>query len=260
MDQQPPVTPGTPPVTPAPAAPPTPTPAPLPPAQTPSPTTPQAPKTPNKNILIAIIVSAITFILVVGGLIYAAQQKDTNGQKSNNTETSETKKEDDIRSANAKTAGTLGDYAILCSNGSIKNAVEPSTPPTIAVFSDNSARKTFSSYTLNYDSEFRIDMKEYEKVDTVACLTRDDETAVQSQVCEFKSGGEMKEIDLYAVKYNLSVYEAKSGKLLKDLGDVSGPALSCPMFVSYDKKNPKIYASADQDEVDLKLNEYVTKL
>ena len=87
-------------------------------------------------------------------------------------------------------------------------------------------------------------------------MSEKDGAQVKTKTCDFKSGDDPITVDYYATVYNVTVYEAKSGKKIKDLGTVSAPASTCPMFATYNKNDPKLVASPDTAAVDALIAEF----
>jgi len=83
-------------------------------------------------------------------------------------------------------------------------------------------------------------------VNVVACLTRQKGSEVKSGSCEFDSRGSKVTAEHYSVKWNVQLREAKTGKKITNLEPVNGPAASCPLFGTFDPKDPKIYADPDK--------------
>ena len=83
-------------------------------------------------------------------------------------------------------------------------------------------------------------------INVVACLTRQKGSEVRSGSCEFDSQGSKVTAEHYSVKWDVELREAKTGKKITDLEPVNGPAASCPLFGTFDPKDPKIYADPDK--------------
>lgn len=235
--------------------PPVPTPSAIP---TPGTGAPQGPKR-NVGLIVGIIIAAM---LVIGGIV-AAIVVTSNSSKSDNQTSSDERTEDDgkddIKSVNAKTASSIGQFSAVCENGSITNAADFAEPYRVVAFSQPSIKSSWASVNLSYDADYRVDTKAFTEANTVACLEEKDGTAVKSQTCEFTTRGEKVSVDYYAVEYNLTIYEAKTGKKVKDLGTINGPALKCPSFVTYDRSDPKIHANPDADAVDAAIASFVAE-
>lgn len=235
-----------------------PTPPPAPQPGTPNPYN-QPPKK-NTGLLVGIIIAAVLIIAGVATALIIMLSGDKDDTKKDNSTDSSQKADDNKedqaedeakrRAANAKTASSSLDLSAVCDDGSITNAADFKAPYKVAAFSKSSDRNSWSSIFLQYDAPYTAEYSKYETVNVVACITENADAAVKSKTCEFKSGGETVKIDYFATTYTIAVHEAKSGKKIKDLGTVSGPATTCPSFVSYNKNDPKIIAKPDTAAVD----------
>lgn len=245
---------------------PQPEPQPQPPvAPTPAPTQPYAPqgtpytmppKPKSKTGLIIGIVAGAIALLVVGGLFivfalssvsnYANSDKSTTQAAPERSETPE-------RRNNTITATSFTNMNSVCDGSSILNAAELAKPYKVAAFSKANDSRSWSSVSLKYNAEYAASYDAFEQASVVACVKEDTGSREKVNICEFTSAGEDTSIDYYATSYTLSVYEAKTGKKIEDLGSVGAPATSCPMFASYDKSDPKLVAQPDTATIDAKL-------
>ena len=251
MDQQPPSSPN-PPTTPPPVAPNPPTP----------PTGPSSPMQPhsNKNLIIGVVVAAVVALLIIAGVVVAiAMSGNKSDNKNTNDNTTNQQDDDALRSANAETANSLSDFDVVCDNGSISNAAAYEKPYKVTAFASNSTTRSASTVSLPFGADYNADYKDYAATNIVACLAEKEGSAVKSKTCDFKSGGETVKLDFYALKYALTLREAKTGKLIKELGEVNGPATTCPFFVSYSKDDPKYYARPDSDAVGMAIEKFIAQ-
>ena len=252
MDQQPPLSPN-PPTTPPPAAPNPPTP----------PTGPSSPMQPhsNKNLIIGVVVAAVVALLIIAGVVVAIAMSGNKSDNKNTNDNNTTNQQDDdaLRSANAETANSLSDFDVVCDNGSISNAAAYEKPYKVTAFASNSTTRSASTVSLPFGADYNADYKDYAATNIVACLAEKEGSAVKSKTCDFKSGGETVKLDFYALKYALTLREAKTGKLIKELGEVNGPATTCPFFVSYSKDDPKYYARPDSDAVGMAIEKFIAQ-
>ncbi len=207
---------------------------------------------------------AVVVILLGLGVYFIANNRSDSGGDNNSTATTseqkEEKKDDDEAkkvAANSKTADSMSDFSSVCEVGAITNAADYAEPYVVAAFSKTSDKRSWSSVSLKYDAPYAAKHDEYAKVNTVVCAKEKKDAAVKTKTCDFKTGGEEKAIDYYATVYEVGLYEAKTGKKVKDLGEVSGPADTCPMFVTYDKSDPKIVARPDSAGLEAKIVEAI---
>jgi hypothetical protein len=66
----------------------------------------------------------------------------------------------------------------------------------------------------------------------VACITRSHETLTE-QVCKYSDG---KNVPVYNATYHLTVYEARSRNVVKEVDIDTLPSYTCTSFVAYDGK------------------------
>ena len=212
----------------------------------------------NTGLIIGIIIGAIVLLVgVVIAIVVAFSLLSNDSKKANNKTTggdsskqSTSSNEDKLRTANTKTADSLSDFSAVCQTGAVSNAAAYGAPYRVVALAKSSDKNVWSTVSLKYDAPYSVKYSEYAVVNAVVCLTEQKGVAVKAKTCEFKSSGEAKMIDYYATMYDAALYEAKSGKKVKDLGTVAGPAESCPIFVTYNKSDPKIIAKPDSDAVD----------
>ncbi len=224
----------------------------------PKPEQPQAPvannlvpaKT-NTGLIVGIIIGAA--VLLVGlviaiAVIFSSISKD-GGKKSTNDNKTTDDEDAKRRAANAIAATSISNFGTVCQTASITNAAPYTKPYKVAAFYKDSSDRTYTNISLQYNAAYTVKSSNYTEANVVACATEKPGAAVKTATCDFGSGDNVKTIDYYATSYDVAVYEAKSGKKIKDLGTVSAPATpsSCPIFTTYNKKDPKIIAKPDYD-------------
>lgn len=163
---------------------------------------------------------------------------------------------DEQRAANAKTAQYLTDFDVVCGAGSVSNAAEYQKPYKVAAFYQGSGNNSWHTVSLPTRAPYTGDPEALSTINTVACLRRKDGTEVKSGTCKFESGGKTVNVDHYAVEYDVELHQAKSGKLLKTLGAVKGPATDCPFLVFFNGRERKVYGNPDVGAVAVKLSEF----
>lgn len=162
---------------------------------------------------------------------------------------------DEERAANVRRAQFIVEFADVCEAGAISNAADFEKPYRVVAFTERYDGGEYSELTMYGAPDFVVqDSFAVSSVNVVACFTRKRGTEVRSGSCEFDSGNE---VPRFAVEYDMVVHEAKSGKVIEDLGTVRGPANDCPMLALFNKGSPKIYGSPDKDEVIEKLAGFV---
>jgi hypothetical protein len=217
----------------------------------PSVTPPSAPQQPPKKNKTAIITAAVVAVIVIAAIVVGVVLAINNNSQKND-DNAKKDSDDAKREANAITADSSSDLDAVCDTGSITNAAAFEKPYKIAAFTKSAGRTSWSSATLKYDAPYRADYDEFASVNVVVCLEEDESAQVKTTTCEYKDTA----LDYYATKYTATAYEAKTGKSIKELGTVNGPATKCPMFASYNKNDPKIIASPDDGALDALLSEF----
>ena len=260
MDQQP-----------APQAPTPPT-----PPQTPNGAAPQAPNPygqPNKNntgLIVGIVVGVVLLIAIVATVLAltlgsVGSDKKSDSDTSRSGDSSKQAEEEDaddekLRAANAKTASSLTQFNAVCDTGSISNAAEFAAPYKVTAFSKSEDARSWSSISLAYDADYNTKYDDYTSANVVVCVEEKPGAAVKANTCEMKLSGETMQIDYYATTYEATAYEAKSGKKIKSLGEIGGPATTCPFFASVsDRNDPKLIARPDSDAVDAAIVKFIAQ-
>lgn len=164
-----------------------------------------------------------------------------------------------------KKASSLSDFDVVCDRGSISNAAAYAKPYKIAAFAPDERPNPmsqvtsdhWSQLTLDSGADYRVSPDEFQSVNVVACLTHKPGTEAKSLTCDFKTDdGEHVTVDYYAVRYDIELREARTGKHIEQLGPVDGPAASCPFLLWVKKRDPKMYAEPDPAAVNAKLAEF----
>ncbi len=230
---------------------------------TPSPN-PVQPQKKNIGQIIRIIIGVICLIAMGAYLVNSLFLGNDPAKKtgSNDTTTSSQKDDDDkLREANAVTATSMDKLGTPCQVGSVTNAAAFAKPYKVAAFSKTSLDRTWSNVSLDSRADYSVALSEYEQINVVVCLKEQEDATVKSSVCDFKSGEKVTSIDYYATKYDATAYEAKTGKKIKDLGEVSAPAPAsrCPIFTMYDRNDPKLIAKPDSDTLNALVAKFVAE-
>lgn len=234
------------------------------PTAAPTPQTPPPPAgmtpPPKKNPqqLIGIVVVAV---LILAGLIALVASLSSGDKKTGNTATPSSQEQDNEkqRQANAVTATSMLKLSAVCQVGSVTNAAEFVKPYKVAAFAKANDKTIWANVSLDSKSEYAVSYSDYEKVNVIACAQEKDGAAVKTRTCDFKSSDKTVSIDYYATKYDVAVYEAKSGKKIKNLGEVSAPATTCPIVATYDRDDPRITAAPDSDAINALVATFVAE-
>lgn len=223
------------------------------------------PAMPNQNKsktgLIVGIVIAVVLFLVIGGiaafaLISSASKSSTESSGSSSSKSSDSKGA--IKASTAVTAKYVSDYDAVCTGGSVANAAAFTKPYVVAAFYNDDAKSDYwTDMSVGYGKSYYADSDSVAKVNVVACLPVKTATQTKAKTCDFKgdNGGTVP-IDYYSADYDMTYYEAKTGKKIKDGSAISGPASSCPFVASYSKDDPKIIANPDKNTVEAALDAF----
>lgn len=143
------------------------------------------------------------------------------------------------------TAATVSDLDAVCKGGSITNAGAFTAPYRIAAFvkhGDDIGQEGFVFSSTSWDGlnaggvyeagpsghGEQTSESDPGKVNAVACLTEIKQERSKKQTCSFQNS----RADYYSTRYRVTLHEAKSGRKVRDLGEVSGSADTCPFMVT----------------------------
>ncbi|MGH7218002.1 MAG: hypothetical protein ACREGE_00950 [Candidatus Microsaccharimonas sp.] len=253
---------------------PTPTPAPEQPAPTPAPQG-QSPKKLSKGALFSIIGGVLFAILLIITIVVTVQTmsgddtaKSNNRGESSKTATTDKETTEPNPEVSGITAKALVELRAACVGGSVENAGALTKPYKYVVYENNNSQSAeketwkWDMYAVGANDEsIPLDFKSApSELNVVVCLDRDDSTAVKTMTCELQRGAYMEAsestvADYFAVKYKMTLYEAQSGKKLKELAAINGPATECPAGF-YNKESPNIYGDPDASELDARLKSF----
>lgn len=159
----------------------------------------------------------------------------------------------------------LSSFDVVCDRGSISNAAQLGKPYKIAAFSPNNrpmpvtqhSQDRWTQLTLTPDADYVTAPQDFRSVNVVACLTPLPETAVNTRSCNVETkAGEQVTFDYYAVKYNIELREARTGKRIEQLPVVDGPAPRCPLLLWINTHDRKMYADPDIEAVNAELADF----
>ena len=216
-----------------------------------------APEKKSKTgLIIGIIVGVAVLFIIIAGLFFMLVSNSVSKIQS---DAASTKAKSDTSKSNTKnnaiTAKYASDYSAVCDGGSVLNAPAPVKPYLIETFFTNDTRTSgsWTSQNVGYGESFHPDSSNPVSANVVACLSQKKDSEVKSKTCKFEEGADNKpvEIDYYSVEYELIYKEAKTGKTIGSPAPINGPATSCPLFASYSKSNPKIYADPDKVAIEV---------
>lgn len=205
----------------------------------------------KKGMIIAIILGVSFIVIIFIGIFIASvisnvsriQKEATSTQTKSDSTKSNTKN-------NAITAKFASDYNAVCDGGSVLNAPAPVKPYLIETFftNDASSGTSWASINVGYGEAYHPDSKNPVSANVVACLTQKKDSEAKSKVCNFEEGADNKPISInyYSVEYELVYREAKTGKSIGSPIPINGPATTCPLFATYSKTDPRIFADPDK--------------
>ncbi|WP_454790919.1 hypothetical protein [Mycolicibacterium lutetiense] len=153
-----------------------------------------------------------------------------------------------------RTAYSASSFSDVCENDWISTAPEYGKPYNIAAFYKGLG--IMDETWLPVPSNQWATSDQFSKINVVACLERQKGSEAKSTSCVDDDDGNHITVDYYSAEYRIELREAKTGKVIRDLGTVSGTADSCPFIASYDRRARKMYASPDGDAVAAKLAEF----
>jgi len=253
-------------------------PTPQPPTSTPQPNPGgQPPKKSNKALILA-VVGGVLFLLLIGvGIAIASNMLSKNStdtkrddESSKVDTTTDTEEETPNPEAHSITAKALVELRAACVGGSVENAGALTKPYTYVVYENNNSQSAekedwkWDMYAVGAsDDSIPLDFSSApSELNVVVCLDRDESTAVKSSTCELERSAGMKSTDstvadFYSVKYKVKLYEARSGKKMKELAPINGPATECPPLAYYNTEgDPAVYGDPDIDELNARLKAF----
>lgn len=229
----------------------------------------------NKKLIIGLAIGGFLILVVIAAIVAVgisafkgAQEKAKQAQDEARQSQSDSQankpgsKENSALGANSITARYITEFDAVCEGGAITNAaqfVSSSKPYKVAAFSYNEASpyKRWDPESLLSSVVPSSDTEDPSAISVVACAQEKPGSAVKSTTCTFQSSGGDVVLDYYALKYEISFKEAKTGKSLGKGSDVNGPAIKCPTFASYDKTNPRLYADPDTNALSQAVQNFV---
>ncbi len=208
------------------------------------------PKRKNNKIL---IIGILIFIVLIGACTAVALNKSTD-KESAQTSTN-TKSSGDETSNGASDTVSSGELDVVCKGKGLSTAAAytGASPHRIKLYTPSLQPGAYISSSLYFkDQTWQSDYKNEAATQLVGCFSRSSNQKIKT--CEFEG----KSIDLYSVTYQLTIYEAKTGKKLATK-TVKSTDTACPYFATYDKNDPKIYAEPDLAQTTAAVQPYVTK-
>ncbi|CRZ13606.1 hypothetical protein BN2156_00443 [Mycolicibacterium neworleansense] len=146
-----------------------------------------------------------------------------------------------------RTAHSASDFSGVCDNDRITNAADYGKPYNVVAFFKGLG--IVDEIWLPVASDKWTTSDEYSEINVVACLDRKKGSEVKVTSCVDDDDGDHVKVDYYSVEYEVTFREAKTGKVIKSGGTVTGTADSCPYVATYDRRSRKMYARPDDDAV-----------
>ena len=209
------------------------------------------PKRKNNKIL---IIGILIFIVLIGACTAVALNKSSD-KESAQTSTNTTESSGDETSNGASDTVSSGELDVVCKGKGLSTAAAytGASPHRIKLYTPSLQPGAYISSSLYFkDQTWQSDYKNEAATQLVGCFSRSSNQKIKT--CEFEG----KSIDLYSVTYQLTIYEAKTGKKLATK-TVKSTDTACPYFATYDKNDPKIYAEPDLAQTTAAVQPYVTK-
>lgn len=210
----------------------------------------QPPKKSKTGLIIAIVAVTSLIVLLFGAIFFVLVGNSVSKIQKDAASIEEKNEIDKSNSeSNAITADDAFDYKAVCEGGSILNAPAPVKPYLVESFFTNEAKANDSWVSINvgFGESYHPDSSNPVSANVVACLEQKKDSEIKRKTCDFKeSTDKVVSIDFYSVEYELTYKEAKTGKVIGSPTPINGPATTCPLFTSYSKSDPKIFADPDK--------------
>lgn len=205
-----------------------------------------------RNKYLPVVIAVGIIMLMACFVILKANKKETSIDQPTPTVHSSQKQSDKQQF----TAKQLADYGQVCKGGVAVNAAsyqDGPRPHPITLFTQSRTNPdNVSELYLSFEnSKWQTDLQKVETAQLIGCFKYKSEGP--SKKCEYSRIT----LDYFAVTYELTVHEAKTGKAV-GTKEVNGPNLTCPSYASYDLDDPKIYAKPDTGLAEEAIREFVT--
>ncbi|MDF0530275.1 hypothetical protein P0W64_17560 [Tsukamurella sp. 8F] len=192
---------------------------------------PQPPRKSHTALIVSLVAAGVVLLVVLGIGVWALAGPAQ-------------------RALNTQEATSTTSFDAVCDGGAITNAAAYAKPHTFLAFGPSSfAMIDWSAVTLPTDPKDVTDKAAIGRVDAVACLTEVSGAATKSMTCEFDDNGSKVTADYYSTRYDVTVYEAKTGRKVGRAGTVDATASSCPIFASFSRNDRRFTATASDNDV-----------
>lgn len=226
----------------------------------------------KRSRLPLIIVIIVVLLLALGGGAYALTRKkdtkpvvkaDTSSQTNpTDNKSTDTKTDKPISTKAATVAKYSSDFDEVCKGGAISNAADYTTNKTAIIYAFHNSVITDTSWSsdlIGYGKSYYLkDLDKFSTISVVACAQYVDGSANGGITCDYKAAdGTSTTIKYQATKYDLTFYEAKTGKKISDGGEIVGTATKCPSSILYDSAKKTGYADPDRDALEAAADTFV---
>jgi hypothetical protein len=159
--------------------------------------------------------------------------------------------------ASSISANSLNDLAAVCKSTQVSNApaYKPGSQSPVGLFIESSDDNYIVSDIVLENQTLVATDQNYAQVQTVGCLTRQS-TSDTGINCTFEDSDTKKtrDLDLYTVTYDLSIYETKTNNKISS-SQVQGSSTKCPLEATISKSDPKLYVAPDASQVNQIIDE-----
>lgn len=142
--------------------------------------------------------------------------------------------------------------------GMINSEPYDAADPKIAVFQSTEGSDRYSEMSVGYDRDWKLEYKDFQDVQVVACVTYKEDSGKKIGTCEAEDSDKNKiKYDYYSAEYEITFHRALNYGQLGDAKTVSsGGSSNCPMFVFGVGNGDSYYAPADNDDVEAIINQF----
>lgn len=226
-----------------------------------APALPEAPQAKsNTGLIIGLVVGGVVLLAVVGVIILFAVLG--NKAKNNSESPSPSSNSTSSKPNSAEVASSTFDYEAVCNGGSITNAATLSDKASAKIMTFSQSPRLNGGWryeSVGYGKPYYASSTDVELISVVACLEEVKSARAVGQTCDYKDDGKTVTIKYYSSQYELSFYEAKTGKKISEGGTINAPANTCPSFISYNATTLTAYASLDEDALDAKYTDFIAQ-
>ena len=224
------------------------------------------PGTPKSKKWVIVLVVALVVLIFAGALVAAFLLKPASKSTSSVSTASKTLSPVvPVKTAapgETIAAKTLDDYKAACAAGTITNAkvYTGTAPHPVVLFEKGSDGKYALSQVAFTDKTWAAEASKIEAGQLVSCIAIKTSSDKKLKTCPITDATTKvtTNVDFYSTDYDISTYEAASGKLL-EVKSVPSVGTECPTTAVVSKVDPRIYARYDLAGIETALKDLVTK-